>query len=103
MSPAPNRRPEPRVYLLARTAEGTAELLSDGETLWSSDTDPDLLDELGTDALRDDDIGDVLDYLVAQKYLTSDEADDCIVDSPEDDDGPGDDDDEDEDDSEGDE
>jgi hypothetical protein len=96
MSPAPNRRPAPRVYLLARTAEGTAELLSDGETLWSSDTDPDLLDELGTDALRDDDLGDVLEYLIAQKYLTSDEADECIVDSPEDDDGPGDDDDDDE-------
>lgn len=100
MKPAPNRRPEPRVYLLARTPEGTAELLSDGETLWSSDSDPDLLDELGTDALRDDDLGDVLDYLVAQNYLTDEQADDCIIDSDEDDDGPGDEDDDD-DDSEG--
>lgn len=99
MSPAANHRPAPRVHLLARTAEGTAELLADGETLWSSDSDPDLLDELGADAIRDDDLGDVLDYLVAQKYLTDEEADDCAVDSPEDDDdGPGD-----EDDSEGDE
>jgi hypothetical protein len=103
-----NRRAAPaRVLLLTRTVEGTAELLADGVTLWASDTDPDLLDVLGTDAILDADLGDVLDYLVEHNFMTDDEADDCVVDSPEDDDGDGPDDededeDEDEDDPEGD-
>lgn len=97
-----NRRRAPaRVLLLARTAEGTAELLADGVTLWASDSDPEVLDVIGADALRDADLGDVLDYLVEHNYLTDDEADDCVVDSPEDDDDePEDDDDDDDDDPE---
>jgi hypothetical protein len=71
-----------------RSPEGTVELLSNGVHVWSSDTDPDLLDELGTDAVLDEDIGDVLDYLVEAGHLTEDDADECTVDSPEDDDDP---------------
>lgn len=97
---APNLPPA-RGYLLKRTEDGKAELFADGLTLWSSDTDPDLLEALGTDAVRNDDIGDVLNYLVDAGHLSEAEADDhCVVDSPEDEDEtpPGDDEDEDDDD-----
>lgn len=77
---------EARQCLLVRSLEGSAELLADGATVWTSDNDPDVLEELGTDAVRDEDIGDILDYLVETKVLSEDEADDCVVDSPEDDD-----------------
>ncbi len=84
---ATNRRgPATRQYLLVRSPEGTAELLADGVHLWSSDTDPDVLGELGTDALRDADIGDVLNYLIDAGHLSEEDADECAVDSPEDDD-----------------
>lgn len=55
---------------------GTAELLREGQTVWTSDSDPDVLEELGTDELLQEDIPDVLDYLVEQTYLTTEEADD---------------------------
>jgi len=77
----------PARYLLKRTEDGKAELFSNGVTLWSSDTDPDLLEELGHDAVRDDDMGDVLEYLVEAGHLSDSDADDgVVVDSPEDED-----------------
>lgn len=73
-------------YLLVRDADtGKAELFRDGRAVWASDQDPDLLEVLETDVIRDEDIGDVLDYLVEHKYLSDAEADECPVDSPEDD------------------
>ncbi len=74
-----------------------AELFRDGEQVWASDSDADLVEELGTDKVERDDIGDVLDYLVDQKYMTDAEADDCPVDegTDEDEDADADEDDED--------
>lgn len=89
-------------YLLVRDADsGTVQLIAEGVTLWSSDSDPDVLEELGTDVITDDDLGDVLEYLVAGDYLTEAEADECAVDSPEDEGGDGEDEDGDEDEDEG--
>ncbi len=66
---------------------GTLELLREGRTVWSSDNDPDVLEELGTDALELEDLPDVLDYLVDRKLLTSQEADDALdAEFPEDED-----------------
>jgi hypothetical protein len=78
-----------RQYKLTLSAEGTAELLADAVTVWASDTDPDLADDLGTDAVTDDDLADVLDYLVDTGRMSDDEADDCLIESFEpDDDAP---------------
>ncbi len=92
-------------FILVRDADtGTAQLIEDGVTRWSSDNDPELLETLGTDALRDADIGDVLEHLVSLDLLTEEEANEIPVDSPEDDDddddGFDDDDDDDDDDDE---
>lgn len=57
---------------------GTVELLREGQTVWSSDADPDVLEQLGTDELEEDDIPDVLDYLVDRKFLTDQQADDVF-------------------------
>ncbi len=81
MSRAENRRAPVRQHTLRLSEEGTAELLADGVTLWASDTDPDLLEELGTDALRDRDLGDVLEYLVDIRQLSDDEANECLIES----------------------
>lgn len=74
-------------YLLVRDPDsGTVQLIADGVTRWASDSDPDVLEELGHDYIRDEDIGEVLDYLVAAEHLTEEESDECAVDSPEDED-----------------
>lgn len=74
-------------YLLVRDPDsGTVQLIADGVTRWASDSDPDVLEELGHDYIRDEDIGEVLEYLVSARQLSQDEADECAVDSPDDDD-----------------
>jgi hypothetical protein len=73
--------PTPR-YKLALREDGTAELIRDGEQVWASDSDEDLVDEFGSRALslEPDDIGDILDYLVDEGYLTDYQADHCYID-----------------------
>lgn len=75
-------------------AEGSAELLKNGEQIWASDSDEDFMEEFGEDnpnknalQLGPDDLGYVLDYLVDIGEMTDDEADMCPVDpGPEDED-----------------
>lgn len=88
----------PGEHLLVLSEAGTAELFANGVSLWASDSDPEVLEAVGTDALEDADVGEVLRYLMAEGLLTEDQAHACAVDSPED--GNGDDGDEDEDEDE---
>lgn len=69
-------------FKLALRDDGTAELLLGAEQRWASDSDENLVDEFGSRALslEPDDIGDLLDYLVDQGYLTDYQADHCYVD-----------------------
>jgi len=79
------------------SATGTAELLREGNSVWVSDDDPDLADEIDSDFINASNIGKVLDYLVDIDVLTDAQADDCYVVEPDskptdDDDGDDDDD-----------
>ncbi len=71
-----NKRPVEPVHRLVFTAEGKAELLRDGVTLWASDDDPDFADEFGDDALtsnnelRKGDVREIIDYLLDESMLT---------------------------------
>jgi hypothetical protein len=68
--------------LLDITDHGTAELTRRGETLWTSDSDPDVLDTVGTDYFEDRDAEDVLDYLESIGMLSADELEKCVISSP---------------------
>lgn len=84
-----SKRPVEPVFRLSFTADGKAELLRDGETLWASDDDPDFADEFGDDALtpnnelRETDIGEIIRYLVNESVLTHNQAAEMDVDIPE--------------------
>lgn len=62
---------------LILTPHGTAELVNTfNQTLWASDDDPDFLEEFdGDDFVREEDVDDILDYLVEIEQLEPDEAD----------------------------
>ncbi len=72
-------RQSSKAFRFVLSSSGTAELLSDGVNVWTSDADEDFTDYWGTDTLVRDDIGDVLDYLVDEGYLTDRQADNCYV------------------------
>jgi hypothetical protein len=76
-------------YKLTLRDDGVAELEYNGRQVWASDSDEDLLEDpdVGKNGLtlRGRDMGHVLDYLVAVGKLTEQQADDCIVEIPEDD------------------
>lgn len=74
-----------KVFKFMLYTRGTAELFSDGVSVWASDADEDFADEMGNDTLVADDIGDALDYLVDAGYMTDAQADDCYI-VPEDED-----------------
>jgi hypothetical protein len=69
---------------LVVNATGTAELLRGPDSVWVSDDDPDLADEIGSDFINASNIGKVLDYLVDIHVLTDAQADDCYVIEPSD-------------------
>jgi hypothetical protein len=89
-----------RRHQLAFNADGGAELLCNGKTVWASDNDPDFNEEFSDDVFaeapdddelaEDDDdeefeeelINDVLAYLVEKRYLTRYQADKCVVAMP---------------------
>lgn len=57
-------------FVIVLGAEGGAELQSQaGRTLWSSDDDPEFMDELGTGPLDEDDAEAVLEYLEDEGYI----------------------------------
>jgi hypothetical protein len=83
-------------YLLVIDEHGKAELLCDGETLWASDDDPEVLDEFGGDYFTDADGDELVEYLVDARLITAAQArDELEIESPT---GPDDDEDDDEDD-----
>jgi hypothetical protein len=67
------------VHELVVSATGTAELLREGNSVWLSDDDADLADEIGSDFINASNIGKVLDYLVDIGMLSDAQADDCFV------------------------
>jgi hypothetical protein len=73
-----------RQVLLTLLANGGAELnLNDenGPLLWASDSDEDFLEEMaGQEFLDENDIPEVLEYLVDEGYLTDAEADAAEID-----------------------
>jgi len=71
-----------KVYRCVLSTSGTVELLADGETIWASDADEDFMDEYGLHVTSEQ-LGDVLEYLVGEGYLTDRQADDCWVVEPE--------------------
>ena len=59
---------------LVLLAHGPAELLNaDDESLWVSDSDDDFKEEFTEDFLREEDIPDILDYLLDSKVITQQE------------------------------
>jgi hypothetical protein len=60
-------------------ANGSAELLRADVTVWSSDSDEAFKDEVSQEFLNEDDVPDILDYLVDAGRLTEEEADDCLI------------------------
>jgi hypothetical protein len=68
-------------YELLLNAEGGAELLSSrGSTLWASDSDEEFQEAFADrEILDENDIDDVLEYLVDAGELTEREADDCTI------------------------
>lgn len=57
-------------FVIVLGAEGGAELQSQaGRTIWSSDDDPEFMDELGTGPLDEDDAETVLEYLEDEGYI----------------------------------
>lgn len=64
--------------LILHEQTGTVELLQDGHTVWSSDADAEVLEAFGADEFTEDDIPEVLDYLVDNGFMTSEEADDLF-------------------------
>jgi len=75
-----SQRPVEPVFRLVFSADGKAEVLREGATLWASDDDPDFAEEFGRDSitannqLRETDIADVIDYLVTESVLTPNQA-----------------------------
>jgi hypothetical protein len=68
------RRTKPLELILR--AHGPAELLNaDGETLWASDADEDFKEEFNDEFLQEEDIGDILEYLVDSDILSDEESD----------------------------
>jgi hypothetical protein len=75
-------RPEPVPHVLVLKADGGAELQHNEKTLWASDSDPDFAEAFGGhDIFEDEDVPDLLDYLVEADLLDDDEADDCEIDT----------------------
>jgi hypothetical protein len=57
-------------------AHGPAELLnSQSETLWASDADDDFREEFNDEFLQEEDIGDIVEFLVDHDMLSDEEAD----------------------------
>jgi hypothetical protein len=75
------------MLVLSIDEHGKAELLEDGETLWASDSDPDVVDEFGTDVFEDDDGEALADYLEEIGMLTREQKSELEIESPV---GPGD-------------
>jgi len=57
-------------------AHGPAELVnSDEETLWASDADDDFREDFNDEFLEEDDIGDILEFLVENEIISDKEFD----------------------------
>ena len=64
---------------LVLLANGSAELLSPyGRQLWSSDADDDFKEEVSAEFLNEDDVDDILDYLIDEKHVLTDAEYDSI-------------------------
>jgi len=69
-------------FRLVLTRGGGAELidvLDDEEVVWASDDDPEFQDEFEGEFLGQDDVADILDYLVEVGELSKHEADRCVI------------------------
>lgn len=64
-----------RKLRLHLTEEGGAELLAGTDQLWASDSDDEFLEEFGTEILDENDLDEILEYLVDSGHMTSEEAD----------------------------
>lgn len=67
-----SRRSYPLELILR--AHGPAELVNaDQETLWASDSDDDFREEFNDEFLQEEDIGDILEFLVDAQVITDKE------------------------------
>jgi hypothetical protein len=67
--------------LLTLLAEGGANLTIGGKSTWASDSDEEFAEEFaGREMLDENDIGELLEYLVDTGTLSEDEADECEID-----------------------
>jgi hypothetical protein len=85
-----SQRPVEPVFRLVFSADGKAEVLREGATVWASDDDPDFAEEFGHDSaltannqVRESDIADVIDYLLTESVLTPNQAARMKLDIPE--------------------
>lgn len=66
-------------WVLRLDEQGKAELLRDGVTVWSSDSDPDVLEVFGDDVFDEGDDNELVAYLVEDReLLTWEEADEDL-------------------------
>jgi hypothetical protein len=66
-------------YVLRIDEHGKAELLRDDETVWASDSDPDVLEVFGRDEFEKEDDDELVEYLVEDReLLTWDEAEEDL-------------------------
>lgn len=67
--------------LLLLTEIGTAQLLDDDEEtiLWSSDDDSEFQEEVSDEFLKEENVNEILDWLVDQDIITEEEAEEIEV------------------------
>lgn len=66
-------------FTLTLTAGGGAELVERDEVIWVSVDDESFRDEFPDEFLGEEDVDEILEYLVSEDYLTEDEANECEV------------------------
>ncbi len=67
--------------VLTLLAEGGANLTDGSRTMWASDSDEEFAEEFaGREMLDENDLAELLEYLVDTGVLSEEEADDCEVD-----------------------
>lgn len=62
-------------HILTLKAGGGAELVEDGDVIWNSDDDESFRDDFPDEILSENDVAQVLDYLVDDDVITDEEAD----------------------------
>lgn len=84
---------------LVLTPTGGAELRDDESVLWSSIDDPDFSDTFEDAFLNEDDLSDILDYLIEEKHIKASESQniECVEESEDESEDDNDEDDEDDD------